>query len=129
MLWRDEPTESSPTIQQFEEVPHATALRPVLVPGGSDPADHALPLHWRRLPVAPPLPPGPGPTAQHADDDVHVTESSPPAVGTETVDQLVPFHWTTKAWGTGLLVLELSVPTAQQLDALVQAIDPSAVLS
>jgi hypothetical protein len=104
-------------------------LRPVLVPGGSDAADHVLPLHCKRVPAALPVAGGPGPTAQHAEDVVQVTESSPPAVGADTVAQLVPFHWTMKAWGAGLVVLELSVPTAQQFEALVQAIDPSTVLS
>jgi hypothetical protein len=129
MLWRDEPVEFPPTIQQLEEDPHATASRPVLVPGGSDCTDHELPSHWSRVPAAPPVAAGPGPTAQQADDDVQVTESRPPAVGGDAADQLVPFHWTINACGAGLVVLELSVPTAQQFDALVQVRAPRAVLS
>jgi hypothetical protein len=42
---------------------------------------------------------------------------------------VVPFHCTMKALGVGLLVLELSVPTAQQFEALVQVMASRAVLS
>src|ERR1700691_5288621 len=128
MLSTDEPVASSPTIQQFEAEPQATALRPVFNPGGNeDTTDHDVPSHWRG--TAEVLSGVPGPTAQHAEDDVQVTELSPSEVGDDTVDHEVPFQWTMKAWGTGLPLLELSVPTAQQSEELVQVIAPREVLS
>jgi len=127
----DVPVESSPITQQLEDDPQATAFRPV-VETGSVTVDHVVPFHWRRIPgtrTPPVFAAGPGPTAKHADDDVQVTESSPAAVGVDVDDHDVPFHPTTNACGDGLCVLELSVPTAQQSEALVQVTAPREVPS
>ena len=126
MLDSDDPDPLSPTIQQFEDDPHATAFNEVLVPG-SETADHEVPSHCSNVPEVAVT--SPGPTAQQAESEVHATELSPPAVGVDAVDQLVPSHATTKAWGAGLLVLELSVPTAQQSDELTQVTELRALPS
>jgi hypothetical protein len=130
MLVVVDPTVTSPTIQQFEEEEQVTALSPVFVPTDDETSDQDVPFHCSSTPLAV-LDDGMGlgPTAQQAEDDVQVTDPRPSVVGGATADQALPFHCTMKALGVGLLVLELSVPTAQQFEALVQVIASRAVLS
>jgi hypothetical protein len=61
------PVVSTPTIQQFDEDPHAKALSPELIPGRVT-VDHVVPFHFRSTPAV--LPDGPCPTAHHAADAV-----------------------------------------------------------